>query len=101
LIKDFRKLQKRFRTLGDDLKTFLKAQVLAYHNLSIDNGGIVQLTDLGFVTPKLLKARKFACCSLPQKGARSGLRVIYAYFEEEERIELVEIYYKGDQENED
>ena len=83
------------------MKTFLKAQALAYHNLSIDNGGIVQLTGLGFVTTKLFKARKFACRSLLQKRTRSGLRVIYAYFEEEERIELVEIYYKGDQENED
>jgi hypothetical protein len=27
--------------------------------------------------------------------------VIYAYFEEKDRIELVEIYYKGDKENED
>jgi len=27
--------------------------------------------------------------------------VIYAYFEEEDRIELIEIYYKGDKENED
>jgi len=27
--------------------------------------------------------------------------VIYAYFEEADRIELIEIYYKGDKENED
>jgi hypothetical protein len=32
---------------------------------------------------------------------QSGMRVIYAYFEEENRIELIEIYYKGDKENED
>jgi len=31
----------------------------------------------------------------------SGIRVIYAYFEDDDRIELVEIYFKGDKENED
>jgi hypothetical protein len=35
------------------------------------------------------------------KGAQSGIRVIYAYYEEEDKIELVEIYFKGDKENED
>ncbi len=32
---------------------------------------------------------------------QSGIRVIYACFEEEDMIELIEIYYKGDKENED
>jgi hypothetical protein len=27
--------------------------------------------------------------------------VIYAYFEEQDRIELIEIYFKGDKESED
>ena len=35
------------------------------------------------------------------KGAQTGIRVIYAYFEENDRIEFIEIYYKGDKENED
>ena len=35
------------------------------------------------------------------KGVRSGIRVIYAYFEERDKIELLEIYYKGDKETED
>jgi hypothetical protein len=34
-------------------------------------------------------------------GVQSGIRVIYAYFEEKDKIELIEIYYKGDKENED
>jgi len=32
---------------------------------------------------------------------RRALRVIYAYFEQEQRIEFIEIYFKGDKENED
>ena len=35
------------------------------------------------------------------KGAQSGIRVIYGYFEKEDRIDLIEIYYEGDKENKD
>jgi len=31
----------------------------------------------------------------------SGIRIIYAYFEKEDAIEFIEIYFKGDKENED
>ena len=47
------------------------------------------------------KARKFACKALKGKGAASGIRLIYAYYEREDIIEFIEIYYKGSQENED
>ena len=30
----------------------------------------------------------------------SGIRIIYAYYEKEDKIEFIEIYYKGDKENE-
>lgn len=46
-------------------------------------------------------SKKFACRSLKGKGVASGIKVIYAYFEQEDVIELVEIYYKGEKENED
>lgn len=35
------------------------------------------------------------------KGVHSGIRIIYAYHEVEDRIELIEIYFKGDKENEE
>ena len=41
------------------------------------------------------------CRSLKGKGVHSGIRVIYAYYREMDRIELIEIYYKGDKEDED
>jgi len=31
----------------------------------------------------------------------SSLRIIYAYFEEDQQIEFIELYFKGDKENED
>jgi len=35
----------------------------------------------------------FSCKSLKGKGVRSGIRIIYAYYEEEDIIEFIEIYY--------
>ncbi|MCK4306956.1 hypothetical protein KAW50_01870 [candidate division WOR-3 bacterium] len=99
--KDIKKLLKRFRTLEDDLKTFIEKELNLYHKLKIDNRGVFRIPGLQIEGPKIYKAKKFACRSLKGKGSRSGIRVIYAYFEEEDRIELIEIYYKGNKENED
>ena len=99
--KDIGKLLKRFKTIEDDLKIFIEKQLNLYHKLNVDNRGIFQISDLQIENPKIYKAKKFACRSLRGKGAQSGIRVIYAYFEEEDKIELVEIYYKGDKGNED
>jgi len=98
--KDLKNL-KRFRTLRDDLDIFTEKQLQLFHKLGIDNKGVVQISNLGIKYPKIYKARKFACKSLKGRGSASGIRVIYAYFENEDRIEFIEIYYKGDKENED
>jgi hypothetical protein len=98
---DLRKLLKRFKTLEDDSKIFIEKQLNLYHKLKIDDRGIFQITGLLIESPKIYKAKKFACRSLKGKGVQSGIRVIYAYFEEKDKIELIEIYYKGDKENED
>lgn len=99
--KDLKKLLKRFCTLEKDLHTFIKTQLNLYHKLNIDNKGIYRLTELSIEVPNVLKAKKFACRSLAGKGVKSGIRVIYAYYEDVDKIELIEIYYKGDKENED
>ena len=98
---DIKKLGKKFRTIEDDLRIFIEKQLYLYHKLKVDNKGIFQITGLSIDDPKLYKAKKFACRSLKTKGVQSGIRVIYAYFEEKDSIDLVEIYYKGDKENED
>jgi len=43
----------------------------------------------------IVKAR-MVCLALRDRS----LRVIYSYFEQEQRIEFIKIYYKGDKENE-
>ncbi len=99
--RDFQTLEKRYRTLKGDFEVFIRTQIYLYHKKGIDNGGTVRVSGLGIQSPEIYKARKFACRSLKDRGAASGIRVIYAYFSKENRIEFVEIYYKGDKDNED
>ncbi|MFQ5721603.1 MAG: hypothetical protein ACE5GI_03855 [Candidatus Aminicenantales bacterium] len=98
--KDIKKLTKRFPTIENDLEVFIKIQLNLYHKKRIDNKGIFQISGLRIESPKIYKAKKFACRSLKGTGHQSGIRVIYAYFEKEDKIELIEIFYKGDKENE-
>lgn len=99
--KDMRKLLKKFKTLEEDLKIFIEKELNLYHKLNKDNKGVFPIPGLQIEYPKIYKGKKFACKSLKGKGVQSGIRVIYAYFEKEDKIELIEIYYKGDKENED
>ena len=99
--RDLKKLLKRFKTLKEDLKIFVEKQLNLYHKLNKDNKGIFPMKGLSIEYPAIYKAKKFTCRSLKGKGVHSGIRVIYSYFHDEDRIELIEIYYKGDKESED
>jgi mRNA-degrading endonuclease RelE of RelBE toxin-antitoxin system len=99
--KDFKKLAKRFETLNDDIETFINKQLKLTHKLGVDNKGVVIISDLGIEIPKVYKAKKFACKALKGRGGMSGIRIIYAYYESEDVIEFIEIYFKGDKANED
>jgi len=100
--REFRKFLKRFKTLNEDLNTFINTQLKIAHKLNIiDNKSIVRISNIGIDSPKIYKARKFSCKSLKGKGCFSGIRIIYAYYEEEDAIEFIEIYYKGEKANED
>jgi len=99
--KEKKKLLKRFRTLDEDLDNFINVQLKLFHKLGIDNNAVELLSDLGINEPKIYKVKKFACKALKGKGVQSGIRIIYSYFENDDRIEFVEIYYKGDKENEE
>lgn len=98
--KDLKKLSKRFKTLNEDLDIFIQTQLNLYHKQKIDNKGIFPISRLSIENPKIFKAKKFASRSLKGKGVQSGIREIYAYFNEEDRIEFIELYYKGDKESE-
>jgi len=99
--RDTKRLQKRFKTIEDDLEIFIEKELFLYHKLKVDNRGIFQITGLPVENPEVYKAKKFACKSLKGRGVQSGIRVIYAYDEEEDKIVLIEMYFKGDKANED
>lgn len=99
--RDLKYLLKRYPTLEEDLEIFIKASLIPYHEMNIDNKGILPVPGVGYDQPKIYKVKKFACRSLKGKGAMSGIRLIYAYFEADDRVVLIEIYYKGEQETED
>lgn len=99
--KEFKKLLKKFQSLAEDLDVFIDKQLILTHKLGVDNGGVVRIAGLGIDEPKVYKAKKFACKSLKGKGAQSGIRIIYSYSATRDVVEFIEIYYKGDKENED
>ncbi len=96
--KEFEKLLKKYRTLEEDFELF-KERVLTYR----ENGtgkflfwrppGIVRISNLGVET-EVYKVKHFSCRALKGRGSRSGIRIIYAYFPDGNKIEFVEIYFK-------
>ena len=95
--KDLKNLLKKYRTLNDDLDVV--KQVLT---VSPDESPpfSFRIDNLGLETC-VIKVKKIACKALKGRGVNSGLRLIYAYFEKEEKIVFIELYHKNDKENED
>jgi hypothetical protein len=99
--RDLRQLTKKYRSLPEDLEILISASLNLYHKLNQKHNGIVPIANLGIEYPEIYKVRKFACKALKGKGAMSGIRVIYAYFPDVDKVEFVEMYFKADQGNED
>ena len=88
--KELKYLLKKYRSLNHDLallKEFLETHPRGYepHVFPINNLGI---------QTEILKVKHFRCTALKGKGSRSGIRIIYAYFATQNKVEFVEIYYK-------
>ncbi len=99
--KDLKKLLKKYRTLEEDIKVFENTALKMYHKLNVEYDGILPIANLGIECPKIYKVKKFACKALKGKGVQSGIRIIYAYFPDDDIIEYIETYHKNDKENED
>lgn len=97
--KDVKKLRKKYRSIDDDLVIFKKA---LKSNLPNQLPGIVRVCNLGQdVKNPIYKVRYFRCKTLKGKGNKSGIRIVYAYEETEDRITFIEMYHKNKKENED
>lgn len=100
--RDFKRLHKKYPSLRDDLRILKRSSIEMLHFYQIENQGIVEIQNAGNTDElRFFKVKKFACKSLKGKGARSGLRLIYAYFPVEQKIIFIEIYFKSKKPNED
>ena len=99
--KDLKKFLKKFRTLGDDLETAKRNAIELYHLKQIDNRSVFSIPDFCNEGIQICKIKKFACKALKGRGVTSGIRIIYAFYPVTFKVEFIEIYFKGEKENED
>jgi mRNA-degrading endonuclease YafQ of YafQ-DinJ toxin-antitoxin module len=90
--KDLKGLLKRYRTLNDDLEVVKRVLEITPDerppfSFRVDNLGLDTC---------IIKVKKIACRALKGRGVNSGLRLIYAYYEEEQRIIFIELYHKNE-----
>jgi hypothetical protein len=95
--KDLKTLLKKYPTLNDDLSVVKKVlEILPDErppfSFRIDGLGVENC---------IIKVKKIACKALKGRGVNSGLRLVYAYFSEAQKITFIELYHKSDKENED
>ncbi|MEA3273112.1 MAG: hypothetical protein U9Q72_00745 [Patescibacteria group bacterium] len=99
--RDFKKLLKKFPSLVDDLKVNKQYRIELFHCKEIDSRSIFEIQGAANTAElKFFKVKKFQCKNLKGRGAKSGIRLIYAYFPVEQKIVFIEIYFKADQSNE-
>lgn len=95
--KDLKSLLKKYRTLHDDLE-------VVKLDLNDEPGESppfsFRIDGLGIETC-IIKVKKIACKALKGRGVNSGLRLVYAFFPEQNKIIFVELYHKNDKETED
>lgn len=98
--KDFKKLEKRYRTLSEDFEN-MKKNLLETHYIkgtSLPQNSIVNVEGFCGKTYESKKIRKFTCKSLKNLGVKSGIRIIFVFEKENLKITFIEIYHKKDQE---
>lgn len=99
--KDLKRLLKKFRTLEDDIEVAKKNAIELFHLMNIDNNSVELIPNFCTDELKICKIKKFACKALKGRGVQSGIRVIYAYYTLTKTVDFIEIYFKGESENED
>ena len=89
--KDVKGLSKKYRSLEEDLMVVRKIL-----RLMPDERPPFSTTVEEHVDSNIIKVRKIACKSLKGHGGNSGLQLLYAYFEKEEKIVLIGLYHADD-----
>lgn len=95
--KDIKTLRKHYKTIEEDIAVVEKV-------LNVEPNAnppfSFRIDGLGIQTC-VIKVGKISSRSFKGKGAMSGFRLIYAHFEQENKIVLVELYHKSNKEKED
>ena len=99
--KEIKKLKKKYRTIEQDLKVLIQYSLNLFLKEDKNNRGVVRVSDLGIEYPEIYKVREFACRAIKGKRNRTGIRVIFAYHRNEDKIEFMEIYMKSEKAVED
>lgn len=99
--RDLKRLLKKYRSLEEDLEIAKINAIELFHIMNLDNRSTFPIPDFCSETIQVHKIKKFACKALKGSGAISGIRVIYAFHSTIAKVCFIEIYYKGDKENED
>ena len=99
--KDLKRLLKKFRTLEEDIEVAKTNAIELFHLKNIDNNSVEPIPNFCSDELKICKIKKFACKALKGRGVQSGIRVIYAYHVSTKTVDFIEIYFKGESENED
>ncbi len=89
--KEFKKLSKKWRSLLSDIKDF--EQIIEKNPTGFGNNFVIIHNGENV---KIVKSR-LACESLGNRN----VRIIYAYHQDKIEFMYIEIYFKGDKENED
>jgi len=90
--KEFKKLAKKYRTLGSDLETVKKVIKSQPISEKSKHSAILHARD-----EKYIVKMRMACRALKD----SDLRIVYYYDGEDIEIIFIEIYFKGEKERED
>lgn len=95
--KDLKKLSKKYRTLPEDIEVVKK---VLFVNPNEKPPFSFRIDNLGIDTC-VIKVKKIASKSFKGKGVNSGFRLVYAHYEKENRIVLIELFHKSKKEIED
>jgi hypothetical protein len=95
--KDLQRLARRYRSLPEDVNVVKKVVAVSPGNRPPFTYpvSVPEIGECSFLSIRI------ACKSIKGKGLNSNLRIVYAWFKQENRIVLTEIYLADDKKRED
>ncbi len=99
--KDLKRLLKKFPSLAEDIEVAKSFTIELFHLQKLNKQAIFLIPNFCTEELQICKLKKFACKALKGRGVKSGIRIIYAYYVLTNTVDFIEIYFKGEAENED